>query len=233
MKCRILCSRSVYPWAIGEYIEVFSTAYLKIEILRTVISMYSRSIAHDDTIFIKTKNIDVYKTFENDTRYIAEAMTSIITIAPKKEDYYLFGKNESPEMFWNIFEKNSRPDIYLKYNNNYLPILETPNSKLTFNKIEVNSPPSFDLTGAGSTIVDLVYAKEREDRRRAIFQNEMVDQSIYNLQGIIRTEELIESANVSNGIKEYAKHQLSSLMDKQKRINEKIGVSEIHINELG
>lgn len=232
MKCSIICDNNVYPWGIGEFIEIFATSYLKLESLRKILDLYEKHQTTDYNVFIKEKNINIFERKEYLDQFNAEAMSSIYTLPQKKDNYFLFGKYESPEMFWNIFEKNSKPDVYIKYENEYISILEIPESIFAFTKIEVNSPPTFDLTGATGTIIDLFYAGEREDRKRVEFNNGMINQSLSNLQGIVRTEEIIESANISNGLKEYARHQLKSLMEKQSKINGKLGVNKLQINQL-
>jgi len=233
MRCRIVCENEVYPWAIGEYIEKFSTTYLKLETLRTILQLYQGNSQIDDSVFIKTMNIKMFKSAKYSPEFVTATQSSIISYEEIKRDkYFLFGKSESPEMFWNIFEKNTRPDVYIREDDKYLPIMQIPSSVLKFNKIEVKSPPLFDLSGAGSTIVDVFYAGEREDRKRVEFQNHMVDQSLSNLNGIIRTEQAIEEATISPGLKAYAKQQLDLLMEKQRIINTQIGAKELQIDEF-
>jgi hypothetical protein len=232
MKCTLICEKNVYPWAIGEYIEKFSTSYLKLETLRVIIGLYNENMIFDENVFIKNRNINIYNRIDKDNIKYSESYSSIINISnERKNEYFLFGKYESPEMFWNIFENNSKPDVYIKDKNKYFPILEMPESKLVFNKVEVNSPPLFEITGAVGSLIDLFYANEREDRKRIEFSNEMIGQSVENLEKIVRTNELIEKSSTSNGFKEYTSHQLAMLMEKQNIINQKLGVNLMKINE--
>jgi hypothetical protein len=90
---------------------------------------------------------------------------------------------------------------------------------LQIKKLTLNSPWSFSFQGTAGALVDLFTGKLLAQR-----QNERISLAIQNLRQVVETSHLIENTKTPSGVRRYAIEQLEFIINKQDRVNRKLGI---------
>jgi len=205
--------------AISHYIQQTDINYVKLMIIQNICSLIESGI-NPDNFVVATKSSELYKT--NAIEY------------DNTDDYIILAsKQDSAKKFWNIINRHHRPVVFYKENNEYIPIFNySDENRLLIRNIKVNSPVAISLEGAGSSMVDLYYASDREQRSKIEWENQQLGQVAQNIDDIARASSTINNPNVSDGVKVYANNILSQVMARQVKLNQDIGISDTTINVL-
>jgi hypothetical protein len=128
---------------------------------------------------------------------------------------------------WDRLKRHHRPLVLFSDRNQLWSLYEPLASyDLQLKKVTVASPPIITLEGAGSAILDLVYARRIESRRQHEWENAQIGQSAVNIARIAMASEIIENVQVPEGVKAYARQIVTDLLEKQARLNRKIGFDD-------
>lgn len=143
-------------------------------------------------------------------------------------------KDDSAEKFWKIIGRHSRPMVFVQQDNQgYVPLYDFLGTEaLVIRHLSVNSPFEAVLEGLASSLPDLVYAREREQRARVQWQHEQIGQAAHNLNEIVRASQTIEHPDTPPGVQAYARAMLDQLLDSQQRLNESAGVKVRRIDDV-
>lgn len=149
-----------------------------------------------------------------------------------KEFTILESKNKNPDNFWNLIVNLKRPIVFFDDGAEHIPLYDfTYDEALRITSFKENSPFNADLEGAVGSLVDLFYAREREQRSRDEHLNNYIGQATENIERIVRTSQIIEHPDTPTGVQYYARMNLMKIMRTQERLNEKVGINDIHIDE--
>ncbi len=143
-------------------------------------------------------------------------------------------KDDSADKFWRIIGRHSRPMVFVqKGNRGYVPLYDFLGTEaLVIRQLSVNSPFEAVLEGLASSLPDLLYAREREQRARVQWQHEQIGQAAHNLNEIVRASQTIEHPDTPPGVQAYARAMLDQLLDSQQRLNEAAGVKVRRIDDV-
>lgn len=198
--------------AISHYIQQTDINYVKLMIVQKICSLISDGI-NPDSFVVASKSDDLFNTENaeyndfNDFKILAE-------------------KENSAKKFWDTINRYHRPVVFYKQNNRYIPIFQYQNEdRLIIRKLNVNSPVEFNLEGVGSSMVDLYYASEREERNRIQWRNEQIGQVVQNVNEIARASATINNPNIPEGIRNYAENIIKHAMLRQDKLNTEIGLT--------
>jgi len=205
--------------AISHYIQQTDINYVKLMIVQKICSLISDGI-NPDNFVVASKSDDLFNTENseyndfNDFKILAE-------------------KENSAKKFWDIINRYHRPVVFYKQNNRYIPIFQYQNEdRLIIRKLNVNSPVEFNLEGVGSSMVDLYYASEREQRNRIQWENEQIGQVVQNVNEIARASATINNPNIPEGIRSYAENIIKHAMSRQDKLNTEIGLTNGSVSIL-
>jgi hypothetical protein len=194
-------------WFINHYLDVASSNYLKLLSLREICHRFYHG-ANDEDFVIAANSFELFP--ESDShRYDPRKVVP------------LESKDRSPENFWNLFKNLHRPIILFRREPIFDPHSE---SGLKLRRLSLNSPLDVSLEGNVGALSDLV-----RGRTFAARDNEHITTSIQNVRDIVETSHLIEDPRTPPGVRAFARDQLEALMNKQHRINQKLGIRQASI----
>ena len=202
---------SLPVWSVSNYLDNTMSNYLKLMTLRELSRKFIEG-ASDEDFLISVNSYDIFPMLEGFTHH-------------ENELIILTSKDRSPKDFWYYFRHLHRPIVLFRSNNGFIPLYEINTIlDLRINSLSVQSPVSFSLQGSLGVLVDLFAGKifaQRENERNAL--------AIDNLERIVRTSHLIEDNRTPQGVREYAVDQIEAIMNKQVRINDKLGIDQVEI----
>ena len=201
------------PWSVTHYLQKLSSNHLKITLIEKVIEQLNQGIPLKDILISK----DSIKLFPNGK----EIKT--------KEFHSLSDKNED---FWKTLLNHHRPMIFIKKNKETIPIFQYNNSEaFKIHSLIIQSPPKIEVSGLGSSLIELIFAKSKNKREKIKWENEQISQSVKNIEDIVKTRAVIEDSKANITIKEYAKYYLEQLIHRQGELNNKFGVNQVNIDQ--
>lgn len=205
--------------AISHYIQQTDINYVKLMIVQKICSLISSGV-NPDKFVVALKSDDLFNTENSEYNDFSD-----FEILAEKEN--------SAKKFWDTINRYHRPVVFYKQENKYIPIFQYQNeNRLIIRKLNVNSPVEFNLEGVGSSMVDLYYASEREQRNRIQWQNEQLGQVVQNVNEIVRASETINNANIPEGIRNYAENIIKHAMLRQSKLNAEIGLTDGSVSIL-
>ena len=203
-------------WGIIHYLEQTFLNHMKLVTVQRICELSARGL-EDWRFPVAVNSADIFPT----KSLIDSRFNNYVVMAEK---------GESQSDFWKIISNYKRPVVFYNTGNKKIPLYDFtyPEAARITSFVE-RSPFQIDAKGAAGALTDLFYAGEREERARGNFLNEQIGQSISNLNAIVRSSEIISSANVPLGVKRYAEQQLANLMVAQAKLNEKVGIHQVTI----
>jgi hypothetical protein len=203
-------------WFINHFLEVTSSNYLKIVSLRKICQAFSNGAA------------------DNDFKIAAHSFELIPRREPAAQDYgdvvILESKGHSAARFWRLFGNLQRPIVLHRRGSTFAPIFDplSEDDALEIKSLSASSPINVELSGAVGALIDLVTGKLFAQR-----DNERVSIALQNVRDIVETSHLIENAATPDGVRRFAIHQLEGLMNRQYRINRKLGIRRAEVATPG
>lgn len=208
-------------WDISHYLDQTSSHYHKLVTICKMCELTSEGVEQSDFV-ISAESIDVFQD-------------KGISYGVFKEHLHLDiqRKDEGADKFWNILRKYKRPIVYYKVDDTYLPVFN-PNGDEQFKvtKMEVNSPPLFDVGGITSALTEL-FSAGRQDQREQVrleqdileHQGRLLEQRAKNLSELGKASEVLEREGVHPGIKRYAEQEINQIMESQRRLNNRASIT--------
>ncbi len=214
-------------WSLGNFLNNTMSNYLKIVTLREICNKFYEG-ARDDNFYISVNSYDLFPSFKKKFLYDGiENQRHEIENIRNDDLVILTSKEESALEFWHYFRYLRRPIVLFYSDNKYIPLYEIDSSaSLKINSLSMHSPVSFSLQGVLGALADIFTGKwfaQRENERNA--------QAIANVEGIVRTSHLIEDRRTPPGVRHFASDQMETIMNKQAKINRKLGINEFRIKE--
>ncbi|MCM3131212.1 hypothetical protein M3629_00345 [Paenibacillus polysaccharolyticus] len=205
-------------WTIIHFFERTIAHHMKVTTIQRICELTAQG-APDNYFYIAKNSVDVYQ----DER---------VEFNQFKDFKILESKDRHPEAFWDLIVNLKRPIVFFDDGIERIPLYDfTYNEALRITSFKENSPFNANLEGAGGSLVDLFYAREREERLRNEHLNNYLGQATENIERIVRTSQVIEDPNTPAGVQYYARMNLMKIMRAQDRLNEKVGINDIHIDE--
>ncbi|MCA4019744.1 hypothetical protein [Vibrio vulnificus] len=225
-KIRISGDKDLPVWSIAHYLDQTSSNYNKLMMITRMCELTAEGIDQKDFLISK-ESIDVFSD-------------KGVEFGVFKEHFEIDfeRKGDDPSKFWDTLRKYKRPVIYYRANNQIIPVFD-PNGdyKFKITKLEVNSPPSFDITGVVTGLAEIFTAgrnDRREERRLAIEQleaeNRILGQRAENIERLAKASEALNKEGVHSGIREYGQVEIHRIMEAQGRLNRKASIHTIDID---
>jgi len=213
-------------WDISHYLDQTSSHYHKLVTICKMCELTAEGVQQSDFL-ISSKSIDIFQDLGVAYGVFKEHLALDI-----------HRKGEDAEKFWHILRKYKRPVVYYKLGNNYLPVFDpSGDEQFKVTKMEVNSPPLFDIGGITSALTELFAAGQQEQREQIRLeqetlehQNRLLEQRARNLNELSRASEVLNKEGVHPGIRNYAEQEISQIMDSQKRLNSRASISGGQVN---
>lgn len=201
-------------WSINHYIEEFCNNYNKILLIRRICELMQDG-ANDNQFLIAKKSINLFpKT----------SIESIFTY--NDEDYIILqSKEENAKDFWHIIVNYIRPIVFYKENDNILPLVDiNTEDAIKIKSFSYNSPIELNIQGAIDGIIDIANAKNRREMEEERHIACLINESASNVERIVKASQVIDDVRTPQGVKYYANNALMDLMNKQEKLNEKLGI---------
>jgi len=216
---RLISEKSFPVWSIVHYLNRLSTTYLKLLTIERVCEALADG-CYDQDLLVAEESAKLIST----EPFIHEKEAPYKILANKGEDY---------KEFWKIIKSHHRPVVFRRQGNKFLPLINLPNDDLIIKKLTVTSPPDITVTGVGSTLTDLYYAGEREERHRQDHANRQIGQTARNIGDIASAHAMLNNPNLSLGMKAYLETLIIGLVDRQDGLNREMGLSPPkNVNEV-
>ncbi len=198
--------KSVPIWSVNNFLDNTASNYLKLITLRGICQRYYEG-AEDRDFLISAHSYDLYPADDE--------------LHHNEEDLIVLeSKDRSPDRFWHLFRYLHRPVVLFRRNCEVNPIYSVESSvSLRIKSLSLLSPVSFSLQGAIGALADLFSGKafaQRSSERNA--------QALANVQDAVKTSHLIEDPRTPPGVRRFAVDQLVSIMNKQAKINRRLGI---------
>ncbi|WCE32156.1 hypothetical protein [Vibrio sp. SCSIO 43137] len=225
-KIRVTGDKDLPVWSIAHYLDQTSSNYNKLMMISRMCELTAEDIDQKDFLISK-ESIDVFSDKGVQFGVFKEHL-----------DINLDRKGDDPSKFWNILRTYKRPVIYYRSENNVIPVFDPDGQyKFKVTKLEVNSPPSFDITGFVGGLAELITAgrnDRREERRLQIdeieAENRILGQRAQNLERLATASAALNKEGVHAGIKRYAELEINHIMDAQARLNKKASINSLNVD---
>jgi hypothetical protein len=202
----VVAEAEVPIWSVNNFLENVSSNYLKVISLREICIRFAAG-AHDADFVIAGQSFDVFPK-RHGPSYGKSALVP------------LEWKERSPDRFWQLFKRLQRPIVLAQRDREFSPIYDINSDQaLQLKRLTLNSPLSFSFQGVPAVLIDLFTGRLLAQR-----DNERMSLAIQNVRQVVEISHLIESPNTPPGVKQYAIEQLEFIMNKQDRINGKLGI---------
>ena len=193
-------------WSINNFLENVSSNYLKLVSLREICTRFAAG-AHDREFVIAARSFDLFP----EGRQLSYDESSLVRLESKER---------SPKRFWQLFKHLQRPIVLFEHDAEVSPIFDIHSDHaLRIKKLSLDSPWSFSFQGTVGALVDLFTGRLLAQR-----ENERISLALQNVRQAVETSHLIESPETPPGVRQYAIEQLEFIMNKQDRINQKLGI---------
>ncbi|WP_421174632.1 hypothetical protein [Aeromonas enteropelogenes] len=207
-------------WAVTHYLQQTEINYLRLTTTESI-CRYAIEGFPLEQLVVATESAELFQR----ERSSLESFRGSIELTRK---------DDSAEKFWRIIGRHSRPMVFVQEGNRgYVPLYDFLGTEaLVIRQLSINSPFDAVLEGLASSLPDLVYAREREQRARVQWQHEQIGQAAHNLNEIVRASQTIEHPDTPPGVQAYARAMLDQLLDSQQRLNEAAGVEVRRIDDV-
>lgn len=214
---RVVGKEGLPFWTILHFFDKTINNHMKLTTIQKICELSAQGIP-DKHFIIAENSVGVYQ--QEKIKY------------EQFSDYkVLETKSRNPKNFWDLIINLKRPVVFLDNGRDMVPLYDfTYDESLRITSFHENSPFSANFEGAGSSLVDLFYAKEREERRREEHLNNYLGQAAQNVESIVRASQVIDNPNTPPGIRVYATDTMEKLLKAQDRLNEKVGINTVHID---
>lgn len=212
-----LVSESSFPvWSIVHYLNRLSTTYFKLLTIQRVCEALGEGCADDDLIVAE----ESAKLVSNEA-FIFDPSTRYRPLANKGDNY---------REFWDVIKTHHRPIVLRRQFDIFSPLFDISRDDLIITRLTVTSPPDITVTGIGTTISDLYYAAEREERQREDHRNRQIGQAARNLGDLATAHAMLNNPNISPGVKAYLETLILGLIERQSELTEEMGLRPQGIN---
>lgn len=204
-------------WTILHYFDMTINHHMKLTTIQRICELTARDVP-DNHFIVAAHSVDLYQQKKP-------------SINQFKEFTVLESKSRDPKKFWDLIVNLKRPVVFYDNGSERIPLYDFTNEEaLRVTSFQENSPFTANLEGAGGTLVDLYYAKEREERLRNEQMNRYLGQAAENIERIVRASQIIEDPRTPQGVRFYAMANMERIMNAQERLNNKVGINEVHID---
>jgi len=197
---------STQIWSVSHFLDNTMSNYLKLITLREICRRFAEG-AEDRDFLICVNSFDLFPAI--DKFHYSD-----------KELVVLTSKDRSAKDFWHFFRYLHRPIVLFRSHNQLLPLYEIDSDiSLKILSLSLHSPVNFSLQGDLGALLDLFTGKLLSQRA-----NERNTQALSNVENIVKISHLIEDDQTPPGVRRFAIDQLEAIMNKQARINSKLGI---------
>ncbi|MDR1836393.1 MAG: hypothetical protein LBQ89_01925 [Treponema sp.] len=229
-----LCGKySISPWSLIYYCERTINNAIKLSSIINMCKLIISGIKTDD-LAVEIYPKDLIQIIVDD-RYNQEYNKKYTEQEHDLERKIIkAGEIDTLKKFWHLFSCQRRPNVLVRENNKWFPIYESNHrTAIQIRNITVESPPTISFEGLGSTINDIRFGKQREVQAQISWANQEIAQSAKNIYQILNSMEILNNPDIPQGFKMYAKEIYSRLIEKQKLLNDSIGIQNVHIDIKG
>jgi len=213
-------------WIINHYIKSTCDNYNKLIYLIKIIGLYSDEEIKLIDIGISTTSVPIDK----DGIEFEETVIETVLYPNEKNKIEIKWLNDNPEDFWKSFRNCERPVCVAKMENGEIVFLHNPRGPEGIKICDVSYHSPIDISFSGSTgiISDLVNAGSivRNDlRMQDEHEARMITQNLLTMQESINVLDKLNNSNLPGSHKEYILQNFNALMDKQNKLNKKLGIT--------
>lgn len=213
---RLVSDTSFPVWSIVHYLSRLSTTYFKLLTVQRVCEALADD-CHDEDLIVAEQSAKLIST----EPFFFDTTTPYKTLANKGENY---------KEFWNVIKTHHRPIAFRRRFDTFRPLLDIRRDDLIITRLTVTSPPDITVTGIGTTITDLYYAAEREERQRQDHTNRQIGQAARNIGDIASAQAMLNNPNLSPGVKAYLETLILGLVERQAELNQEMRLRPLGIN---
>lgn len=208
-------TEEVPMWVINHYFKTFCDNYVKIILLTRLCELYQNGV-RSDRIFISKKSIPVLSQKRDIEKFMYNNDDVI--------DYFV--KKDTPKKFWDMFNRCARPMIYYREKGHGLiPLYEYKSDvavKICY--VSYNSPIEYIVKGAIDVLTDLTINNARYRHEEEEHAARQISNLANGYTSIVRAYQVIDDPRTPEGVKRYASDALATLLEKQNKLNENLGI---------
>jgi hypothetical protein len=204
-------------WSINYYLQELCNNYSKLLIIQRICEL-SQQGACDKCFFVGKQSASLFPRGAI-SKSLSENSTKYIILSEK-----------DPKEFWDAILSHSRPIVFYKHGTEILPLYDYKNKEaIKINKLTFNSPVNIDIQGAVNGLLDLIEAPKKHQIKEEEFEARQIGQLACNYSDIARAAQTINDPRTPEGIRHYANQGLYQLLEKQRKLNDKL---EIRITRI-
>ncbi len=201
-------------WSVSHFLDNTTSNYLKLITLREICRRFAEG-AEDRDFLICVNSFDLFPAIDE------------LHYRDDDDLVVLASKAGSAKEFWRFFRYLHRPIVLFRSQDQLLPLYGINSDvSLKILSLSLRTPVNFSLQGALGVLVDLFTGKLLTQRA-----NERNTQALANVENIVKTSHLIEDNQTPPGVRQFAIDQLEAIMNKQARINGKLGIQQPRLRE--
>lgn len=217
-------------WSINYFIQEFCRNYNRLIII-TRICRLAQMGASDNQFIVAKRSASLFpdKTIKDTFDYNYYKNYIVLTMEDfdhNYENYILYtNKEENHVKFWHIINNYARPMVFYKHGRDIYPLIDiTYEDAIKITRLSYNSPVEINIQGAINGLIDLATAGKRfimyEEEHTARQIGLLAD----NYRRISLASQVISDPRTPRGIQHYAQMGLESLLEKQAKLNERLGI---------
>lgn len=204
-------------WTIVHFFERTINNHMKLTTIQRICELSAQGVSDNDFI-VASSSIDVYQQDQ-------------IRTEDFREFTVLENKRNNPQNFWNQIYNLKRPIVFFNNGEEWIPLYDfNKDEALRITSFKENSPFNVNFEGAGESLVDLFYAREREERARIDHTNRYLADMTENVERLVRASQVINNPNTHPGVRMYAEQAMIKIINAQEKLNEKVGIIEVRID---
>jgi hypothetical protein len=128
-------------------------------------------------------------------------------------------------------KSHHRPAVFHKEGKKFTSLIRIEEDDLLISKLTVTSPPDITLSGIASTLQDLFYAEEREQRQRQDHQNRQIGQVAQNISQMASAQVMLNNPSLDAGVKIYLETLMLDIMKKQGELNKEMQLHSASVDK--
>lgn len=207
-------------WAINHYFRTFCDNYAKLVMMMRVCRMMQMGAEEKAVCAVKeSAPLLADKGYAN--KMISRSEDNIVRLYE--------------EEFWYIIQKYERPVVFAwLLDGAQVPLYDGfAGDAVKLEQISYHCPISIEPSGIVGALVDLALAGPRYEMERQEHEARQIANLAAGCERIVRAMQVIEDDRTPEGIKAYARETMQVLMEKQNKLNRKLGIELADIDIRG
>lgn len=198
-------------WSINYFLQEYCNNYSKLVMIQRICELSQQGIS----IFVAKKSAELFQ-YNSLTDTLVNYYYDSIRLLEREED---------TEKFGHIVLNYVRSIVFYKHLGKIYPIYDFAyDEAIKISRLTYNSQINFDIHGVIDSLIDLAQVPAKQQMCEEEHIAKQIGQLADNYNAIARASQTINDPRTPIGISQYDNQGLKQLMEKQGKLNEKLGI---------